>query len=76
MDKFSIPKLKTGVYEHYKGKRYRVLGTALHTETLEPLVIYKPLYKSDVDYWVRPYSMFVDIVEVDKTKTHRFKKID
>ncbi len=44
------PKIDKGVYEHYKGKRYEVIGVALHSETLEPVVVYKPLYESPLEY--------------------------
>ncbi|NQU77527.1 DUF1653 domain-containing protein [Candidatus Falkowbacteria bacterium] len=37
-------KIKKGIYLHYKGKRYEVLGTVFHSETVEELVLYKPLY--------------------------------
>ena len=58
--------LKLGVYEHYKGKKYRVIGVAKHSETLEDLVVYEALYENDLSkLWVRPLKMFLDEVEVD-----------
>jgi len=67
-------KLKLGVYEHYKGKRYEVISVAKHSETLEELVVYKALY-GDNDLWVRPLEMFLEIVEVNGEKMPRFKFI-
>ncbi len=49
--------LKPGRYRHYKGRDYQVLGVATHSETLEPLVVYRPLY-GDGALWVRPLDMF------------------
>lgn len=65
--------IRKGVYEHYKGKRYRVLGIAKHSETLETLVVYVPLYKNKSSaLWVRPLSMFQEEVEVDGVRRPRF----
>jgi cyclomaltodextrinase / maltogenic alpha-amylase / neopullulanase len=69
----SIPKL--GIYEHYKGKRYEVLGLAKHTETLEELVAYKNL-SDDSEFWVRPLKMFLEDVKVNGKIVPRFKKIN
>ena len=74
-----MEKIKLGIYEHYKGKNYRVIGLAKHSETLEDLVVYKPLYKTeefDVDLmWVRPQKMFFEDVIIDGKKIPRFKYI-
>lgn len=56
--------LKPGVYEHFKGKRYEVLGAAHHSETLEEMVVYRALY-GEKDLWVRPLAMFLETVERD-----------
>jgi len=65
--------LRRGVYEHYKGKKYRVLGTAKHSETQEELVVYVPLHKNETSmFWVRPLSMFQEEVEVDGVRKPRF----
>lgn len=67
-------KLDPGEYEHYKGKRYRVIGTARHSETLEELVIYLALY-GEYGLWARPLKMFLECVEVEGERIPRFKYI-
>ena len=63
-----------GVYRHYKGKEYEVLGVAKHSETLEEMVVYKALYGEGA-LWVRPKAMFVeDVTLPDGTKVPRFMK--
>lgn len=71
-----VPTIEPGKYKHYKGKFYEVVGVALHSETLEPVVVYKPLYESKSEYWVRPYDMFVETVEKDGQTIPRFAKVD
>ena len=66
--------IKLGEYEHYKGKKYRVHGVVKHSETLEDLVLYEPLYEgSSAKLWVRPLAMFLEDVEVGGKKVPRFK---
>lgn len=60
-----------GLYRHYKGQRYRVLGTARHSETLEPLVVYQALY-GEHGLWVRPAAMFAESVSVEGRTVPRF----
>lgn len=60
-----------GIYRHYKGNRYQVLGTAIHSETLEMMVVYKALYGAG-ETWVRPLSMWHETVEVDGKTMPRF----
>jgi hypothetical protein len=60
-----------GVYRHYKGQSYRVLGTARHSETMEPLVVYQALY-GERGLWVRPAAMFSEIIEVNGAPVARF----
>ncbi len=55
--------LVLGVYEHYKGNRYKVLGVGRHSETEEEMVIYQGLY-GDGDYWIRPLKLFLETVKV------------
>jgi hypothetical protein len=69
--------LRLGRYQHYKGKFYKVIGVARHSETLEELVVYRALYDSEKfgknSLWVRPKSMFLERVIVDGRKVPRFK---
>jgi hypothetical protein len=67
-------RLKLGVYEHFKGKRYEVIGHARHSETLDDMIIYKQLY-GDESLWVRPTKMFFDEVEADGQMMPRFRYI-
>ena len=69
----SLPlKTKKGVYKHYKGKLYELLYIAIHSETLENMVVYKALY-GDGKIWVRPLSMWSEIITLpDGEKTERF----
>ena len=64
--------LKLGIYEHYKGKNYQVLGVVVHSETLEELVLYKALYGKRL-LWVRPLKMFLEKVEHEGKVRERFK---
>ncbi|MAF14056.1 MAG: TonB box-like protein [Parcubacteria group bacterium] len=69
-----MPEVKLGKYKHYKGKEYKVIGVAKHSETLEELVVYEALYDNPVDkLWVRPKKMFLESVEVDGIIVPRFK---
>lgn len=67
--------LKLGVYEHSKsGKKYRVIGVAKHSETLEDAVVYEALYANETSkLWVRPLEMFLGEVEVSGKRVPRFK---
>ena len=51
-----------GVYQHFKGKHYRVHGVARHSETGQLFVVYEPLYQSESKLWVRPEKMFTERV--------------
>lgn len=65
-----------GLYQHYKGKNYRVLNLAKHSESLEWMVVYECLYHNpEASLWVRPLSMFSETVEVDGKIVPRFKYI-
>lgn len=63
--------VKTGLYRHYKGRDYEVIGTARHSETEELLVVYRCLY-GDHGLWVRPLTMFRETVEVAGEQVPRF----
>jgi hypothetical protein len=66
-----LPSIPLGKYRHYKGGEYEVLGVVRHSESLEPMVLYKPLY-NDSGLWARPFAMFAGEVEVDGKKRQRF----
>ncbi len=68
------PNIKPGTYQHYKGNKYQVIETATHSETLEHLVVYRPLYGEEA-LWVRPFEMFNDEIEIDGKKLKRFQFI-
>ncbi|NJD92075.1 MAG: DUF1653 domain-containing protein [Geobacter sp.] len=61
-----------GLYRHYKGGEYRVIGTARHSETDELLVVYRCLYDNH-SLWVRPLAMFNENVTVDGVEQPRFR---
>lgn len=66
-----LPALAPGRYRHYKGGEYEVVAVARHSETLEPLVVYRPLH-GEGGWWVRPHAMFIEQVEVDGRRQPRF----
>ncbi len=63
--------IKKGIYRHFKGNKYEVIGVALHSETLEEMVVYKALYGEN-KLWVRPASMFDETVIVEGKTVNRF----
>lgn len=65
---------KLGIYEHFKGNRYEVIGVARHSETLEEMVVYRALY-GEYDLWVRPLKMFLEEVEKDGRRIPRFRYV-
>lgn len=68
----ALPPITLGRYRHYKGGEYEVIGVARHSETLEPMVVYRPLYNA-TGLWVRPYEMFVGTLLVDGREVRRFQ---
>lgn len=56
--------IKPGIYRHFKGNRYEVIGIANHSETMEPMVVYRALYGQG-GLWVRPAAMWNEHVERD-----------
>ncbi|UUD66084.1 DUF1653 domain-containing protein [Pseudomonas seleniipraecipitans] len=67
--------LQPGLYRHYKGPEYRVLGVAKHSETEEEVVVYQALY-GEFGLWVRPLEMFQSEVEVDGERVARFAFVE
>lgn len=63
-----------GIYEHYKGQRYKVLAIARHSETLEELAVYQALYGPE-EVWVRPAMMFLEETLVNGSMQPRFKLV-
>lgn len=66
--------IKPGRYRHFKGKEYEVIGVANHSETMEELVVYRALY-GERGLWVRPVSMWNEMVERDGQTFQRFTPI-
>ena len=69
-----MEEIKPGRYRHYKGGEYEVLGLATHSETEEPMVVYRPLY-GERGLWVRPAAMWNETVERDGKRYRRFTYI-
>jgi hypothetical protein len=63
-----------GRYRHYKGMEYEVVGAVRHSETLEPMTLYRALY-GEHGLWVRPAAMFNENVLIDGIEQPRFRKI-
>ena len=70
-----LPATPTGRYRHYKGGEYEVLGAVRHSETLEPMVLYRPL-DGDRGDWVRPHAMFFETVVIDGIAQPRFSRVN
>lgn len=66
--------IRCGLYRHYKGGEYQVLGVARHSETEEILVLYRPLYGKK-ELWVRPLAMFVETVSTARGGVLRFEYV-
>lgn len=62
-----------GPYRHYKGLMYEVVGTVRHSESLEPMTLYRALY-GDRGLWVRPAAMFNEEVDINGVKQPRFSR--
>ncbi|MES2685808.1 MAG: DUF1653 domain-containing protein [Pseudomonadota bacterium] len=62
-----------GLYRHYKGLIYEVVGTVRHSESLEPMTLYRALY-GDKGLWVRPAAMFNEEVVIDGRVQPRFAR--
>lgn len=66
--------MRLGTYRHFKGKDYKVVAIAKHSETLEEFVVYQALY-GEMGMWVRPLTMFEESVEVEGKIVKRFQYI-
>lgn len=67
--------MKPGRYRHYKGMEYELLCVAVHSETLEPMAVYRALY-GDMQTWVRPLGMWDEDVHTADGIVKRFTYID
>jgi len=68
------PTAPPGLYRHNKGNLYEVIDTVRHSETLEPMTLYRALY-GERGLWVRPAAMFLETVEVAGALTPRFSRL-
>lgn len=66
--------IKKGKYKHFKGNYYEVIDVAKNSETLEEYVVYRALY-GEYGLWIRPLSMFTQLVEVDGKQVSRFEYV-
>ncbi len=64
-----------GLYRHYKGNWYEVVDTVRHSETLEPMTLYRALY-GERGLWVRPAAMFAEDVVIDGRQQPRFARVE
>ena len=69
-----LPPTPLGRYRHYKGGEYEVLGVVRHSETLEPMVLYRALY-GEQGLWVRPHAMFFESIEAGGVRQPRFSRV-
>jgi hypothetical protein len=69
-----LPVTPPGRYRHYKGGEYEVIGAARHSETNEPMVVYRPLY-NETGWWVRPHAMFFETVTIEGSVRPRFEAL-
>ena len=65
------------LYEHYKGKQYRVVGVARHSEDLSLYVYYEALYDAGPygQFWMRPLAMFLGKIEIEGKEVPRFRRV-
>lgn len=69
-----MKKVELGKYKHFKGREYKVIGVAKHSETLEDFVVYKALY-GEKKLWIRPLKIFLETTIFNGKKIKRFRKI-
>ena len=70
----AVRTIEPGIYQHFKGNYYKVLYIARHSETTEPMVVYRALY-GDRGVWTRPAGMWNENVEYDGQTVTRFRKL-
>lgn len=70
----AVRAIEPGLYQHFKGNYYEVLYIARHSETVEPMVVYRALY-GDRGVWTRPANMWNETVERDGQTYQRFRKL-
>ncbi|HCR55722.1 TPA: DUF1653 domain-containing protein [Candidatus Saccharibacteria bacterium] len=71
-----MPTIETGEYLHTKSRNhYEVIGVAMHSESHEPLVIYRPLYDTKYELFARPFDMFTEKVELGGVLRPRFERL-
>jgi len=73
-DRLDERKITCGLYRHYKGNDYQVLGTAYHSESEELLVLYRPLYGAGA-LWVRPFNNFNEELKISGKNVRRFELV-
>lgn len=70
----AMTSIKPGIYRHFKGNEYELIGMAKHSETLEPMVVYRALY-GEHGLWVRPAAMWSEAVQTPNGEVKRFTYI-
>lgn len=70
-----MTEIRPGIYRHFKGGMYEVIGVARHSETREDMVVYRALY-GERGLWVRPAAMWNEIVEHDGVIQPRFAYVE
>ena len=71
----ALLEIRSGKYRHFKGNEYEVIRIAKHSETLEPMVVYRALYRAG-EIWVRPAAMWYETVIQDGIERRGFERIE
>ena len=71
----AVQSIPCGRYRHFKGNEYEVIGIARHSETEEPMVVYRALY-GEGGLWTRPASMWNETITRDGVEYRRFMPVD
>ncbi|MCR2809206.1 MULTISPECIES: DUF1653 domain-containing protein [unclassified Microbacterium] len=69
-----MSEVEPGIYQHFKGRQYEVIGTVRHSETEEQYVLYRPRY-GEGDLWIRPLEMWQERVVRDGYDGPRFARV-